>query len=42
VITPHLGYVSRDLYRVFYGVAVADIRAWLDGSPINELARPES
>ncbi len=42
VITPHLGYVSRDLYRVFYGVAVEDIRAWLDGGPINELAPPGS
>lgn len=42
VITPHLGYVSRDLYQVFYGVAVEDIRAWLDGAPINELAPPKS
>ena len=37
VITPHLGYVSSDLYRIFFGVGVEDIRAWLDGKPINEL-----
>lgn len=37
VITPHLGYVSRDLYQIFFGVAVKDIRAWLDEKPINEL-----
>ncbi len=28
--TPHLGYVSRDQYEVFYGDAVAGIAAWLD------------
>lgn len=37
VITPHLGYVSSDLYRIFFGVGVENIRAWLDGNPINEL-----
>ncbi len=37
VITPHLGYVSRDLYQLFFNVTVEDIRAWLDGNPINEL-----
>jgi phosphoglycerate dehydrogenase-like enzyme len=38
VITPHLGYVSSDLYRIFFAVGVENIRAWLDGNPINELA----
>jgi phosphoglycerate dehydrogenase-like enzyme len=32
--TPHLGYVSERNYAVFYSDAVADIAAWLDGSPI--------
>jgi phosphoglycerate dehydrogenase-like enzyme len=32
--TPHLGYVSWDNYRTYYGEAVEDIRAFLDGSPI--------
>ena len=32
--TPHIGYVSRDLYETFYGDAVADIIAFRDGSPV--------
>src|SRR4051812_19080300 len=31
VLTPHLGYVTRDNYAVFFGDVVADIEAWLDG-----------
>ena len=34
VITPHLGYVSVENYRAFYGGMVEDIRAWLAGEPI--------
>jgi phosphoglycerate dehydrogenase-like enzyme len=30
--TPHIGYVSLNLYRVFYGDTVKNIVAWLDGS----------
>jgi phosphoglycerate dehydrogenase-like enzyme len=29
--TPHIGYVSLDLYRTFYGDTVKNIVAWLDG-----------
>jgi phosphoglycerate dehydrogenase-like enzyme len=29
--TPHIGYVSHDLYRTFYGDTVRNILAWLDG-----------
>ncbi|MEZ0109355.1 phosphoglycerate dehydrogenase-like enzyme [Catenulispora sp. EB89] len=32
--TPHIGYVSRDLYETFYGDAVADIAAFRDGNPV--------
>jgi phosphoglycerate dehydrogenase-like enzyme len=32
--TPHLGYVTKDNYRRFYGDTVADIHAWLDGKPV--------
>lgn len=32
--TPHLGYVSWDNYRTYYGEAVEDIAAFLAGSPI--------
>ncbi|MFB8248860.1 D-2-hydroxyacid dehydrogenase family protein [Streptomyces sp. NPDC055952] len=35
--TPHLGYVSRATYATYYGQAVEDIRAFLDGSPVRRL-----
>jgi hypothetical protein len=38
VLTPHIGYVSRETYAVFYGEAVQDIARWLDGSPVRILA----
>src|SRR3989442_6853951 len=28
--TPHIGYVTENLYRTFYGDAVTNITAWLD------------
>jgi D-3-phosphoglycerate dehydrogenase len=34
VVTPHLGYVTQDGYRTFYGGTVDAIRAFLDGKPI--------
>jgi D-3-phosphoglycerate dehydrogenase len=34
LLTPHLGYVTEDGYRIFYGGTVDAIRAWLDGKPI--------
>jgi len=37
VITPHLGYVTEETYRVFYGQAVEDIKAYLDGTPLRVL-----
>jgi phosphoglycerate dehydrogenase-like enzyme len=37
VLTPHLGYVTEANYRLFYGDAVEDIRAWAGGSPIRVL-----
>jgi phosphoglycerate dehydrogenase-like enzyme len=30
--TPHIGYVSQNLYRTFYGDSVKNIVAWLDDS----------
>ncbi len=36
--TPHIGYVTEETYRVFYGDAVEDIAAWAAGSPIRTLA----
>lgn len=37
--TPHLGYVSRENYAVFYGDAVDDIRQWLAGTPVRLLTK---
>jgi phosphoglycerate dehydrogenase-like enzyme len=35
--TPHLGYVSVDNYRTYYGQAVEDIQAYLAGTPVRRL-----
>lgn len=35
--TPHLGYVSQNNYRTYFGEAVENIEAWLAGAPIREL-----
>ena len=37
VITPHMGYVTEETYRVFYGHALEDIQAFLKGEPIRVL-----
>jgi phosphoglycerate dehydrogenase-like enzyme len=40
VITPHLGYVTEEGYRLAYGHAVEDIRAFLEGKvlrPLNQV-----
>ncbi len=31
--TPHLGYVTARNYRDYFGQAVEDIAAWLQGAP---------
>lgn len=33
VLTPHLGYVTREVYAKFYGETLNNIKAWLHGSP---------
>ncbi|HWE17227.1 MAG TPA: D-2-hydroxyacid dehydrogenase family protein [Hyphomicrobiaceae bacterium] len=38
LLTPHLGYVTEETYRNFYGGMVQAIEAWLAGKPINVLA----
>jgi phosphoglycerate dehydrogenase-like enzyme len=39
-ITPHLGYVTQDNYRLCYGQVVEDIRAWLDDRPVRIISAP--
>jgi phosphoglycerate dehydrogenase-like enzyme len=38
VVTPHIGYVTRNCYAVFYRHVVRDIAAFLDGSPVRVMA----
>jgi phosphoglycerate dehydrogenase-like enzyme len=40
VVTPHIGYVTRENYQIFYNDAIDDIQAWLKGSPIRTLPGP--
>jgi len=37
VVTPHLGYVTEETYRVFYGHALEDVQAFLRGAPVRVL-----
>jgi phosphoglycerate dehydrogenase-like enzyme len=34
LLTPHIGYVTEETYRIFYGQAVEDIQSFLEGKPI--------
>ncbi|HEX2500070.1 MAG TPA: NAD(P)-dependent oxidoreductase, partial [Methylomirabilota bacterium] len=38
VITPHLGYVTEETYRIFYSQALEDVRAFLSGAPVRVLS----
>src|SRR5690606_9702268 len=37
VLTPHLGFVTREAYKLYYGECVEDIGAYLNGTPIRRL-----
>ncbi|WP_417788716.1 D-2-hydroxyacid dehydrogenase family protein [Terasakiella pusilla] len=37
VLTPHIGYVTRETYDVFYGETVDVVRAFLEGNKLNEM-----
>jgi len=38
VLTPHVGYVTEDTFRVFYEQTVEDIEAWLAGEPVRVIS----
>ncbi len=38
VITPHIGYVTREAYRGFFTDVVEDITAWIAGEPVRRIA----
>jgi phosphoglycerate dehydrogenase-like enzyme len=40
--TPHIGFVSKETYRVFYGDTVENIAAWLNGTPVRVSAPASS
>jgi phosphoglycerate dehydrogenase-like enzyme len=40
VLTPHLGYVTDETYRVFYSDAAEDIVAFGAGTPVRVLNGP--
>lgn len=37
--TPHLGYVEKDSYELYFGDAFSNLLAYIDGQPVNNLAR---
>jgi phosphoglycerate dehydrogenase-like enzyme len=37
VLTPHLGYCTREVYTQFYGDSIANVLAFLDGAPVRML-----
>jgi phosphoglycerate dehydrogenase-like enzyme len=37
VVTPHVGFVTEETYRIGYTDTVEDVLAWLDGKPIRIL-----
>jgi phosphoglycerate dehydrogenase-like enzyme len=38
LLTPHIGYVTTDAYKVFYGDVVEDIMGFRDGNPVRVLS----
>jgi phosphoglycerate dehydrogenase-like enzyme len=34
VVTPHIGYGTKEMYKVFFRDVVSDIVGWLDGTPV--------
>ncbi|HWP46025.1 MAG TPA: D-2-hydroxyacid dehydrogenase family protein [Candidatus Limnocylindrales bacterium] len=42
VITPHIGYVTKETYEVFFRDAVEDIQAFLAGKPVRVLNAPKA
>ncbi|MDP9085447.1 MAG: D-2-hydroxyacid dehydrogenase family protein, partial [Pseudomonadota bacterium] len=39
VLTPHLGYVSQEGYKVYYTQMVEAIKAWLAGAPVRVMKK---
>jgi phosphoglycerate dehydrogenase-like enzyme len=39
IATPHIGYVTEEMYRVFYADIIADIDQYLRGEPVRVITR---
>ncbi|MFF1829986.1 D-2-hydroxyacid dehydrogenase family protein [Paenarthrobacter sp. NPDC058040] len=37
VLSPHIGYVTHESYRQFYGGAFEDVKSWVAGTPVRVL-----
>lgn len=42
VLTPHIGYVTDGLYRLFFSEIIDDIEHWLGGHPVRVIGAPAS
>lgn len=40
LVTPHIGFVTNETYKIFYRDTVENIAAWLNGTPIRVTAPP--
>ncbi|KQZ07292.1 D-2-hydroxyacid dehydrogenase family protein [Microbacterium sp. MEC084] len=40
LLTPHIGYVTREQYALYYSDALEDVRAWERSAPIRVIAAP--
>jgi len=40
VLSPHLGYVTEETYRIFYGQALENIQGYLSGEPKRMIGAP--
>jgi phosphoglycerate dehydrogenase-like enzyme len=37
LVTPHIGFVTEETYRIFYQDTIEAIRAWLNGRPVRQI-----
>ena len=42
VLTPHIGYVTREAYDAFFSQAVENVEAFLDGKVPSRAINPEA
>jgi phosphoglycerate dehydrogenase-like enzyme len=42
VLTPHLGYVTAETYKIFYGDAVENIASFMDGAAVRAINNPSN